>query len=302
MYSPNLANISQKGEYNLNSEQLKYLLALYKEKSLNAASLKCNISYPGMSRAIKTLEKELDISLITRSNKGVEFTPAGKQLVELAEYFFDSLQTIISTNSSSIESPINFITTEALFETYLFSFWTDIKKSSLNVSCKTIDDFSLTIKHLIEDSSSLAFCFVPENTPSLYTDFIFHPIFSSNVYCVCSKKHPLANNPQITYEILNNFTCVKRAENGPSFENTIYTKSATILEKYIEHGLGFSLAHRFPIFPYSYPYIKNSVLIPVIDLPANNLCIFYHKDLKMNSSIEALFNSICKYMNIYNND
>lgn len=60
--------------------QLSYFLAVAEELSFTAAALKCNVSQPPISRAVKELEELLGIRLIDRSTHHVALTPAGERL------------------------------------------------------------------------------------------------------------------------------------------------------------------------------------------------------------------------------
>ena len=50
------------------------LICLYQEQNISKASAKLYISQQGLSRQIQVLENELNVSLFTRSNSGVEPT------------------------------------------------------------------------------------------------------------------------------------------------------------------------------------------------------------------------------------
>lgn len=65
-------------------EYLEYLLTVEKTNSLTAASRNLYISQQSLSAAIKNLEKEFDVSILTRSVQGVTFTENGKIILEFA--------------------------------------------------------------------------------------------------------------------------------------------------------------------------------------------------------------------------
>ena len=55
--------------------QLKYVITVAGESSLNVAAKKLFISQPSLSTAIKTLEKEIGIEIFRRSKSGIMLTP-----------------------------------------------------------------------------------------------------------------------------------------------------------------------------------------------------------------------------------
>lgn len=65
-------------------EQLEYLLQINKDKSLNRAAQTLNISVQALSLSLNSLEKELGITIFTRSPKGVSLTDDGKEVLHFA--------------------------------------------------------------------------------------------------------------------------------------------------------------------------------------------------------------------------
>ena len=68
-------------------EQLKYIMAIKKEKSINMVGKKNNISQQKISYAILSLENELGVKIFNRNAKGVQMTRIGNEVAEFAENF-----------------------------------------------------------------------------------------------------------------------------------------------------------------------------------------------------------------------
>ena len=73
-------------------QQLRYLIEVADKGSINKAARSLYISQPSLSNAIKDMEKEIQINIFKRTNKGVRVTVEGaeflvyaKQIVEQAE-------------------------------------------------------------------------------------------------------------------------------------------------------------------------------------------------------------------------
>ena len=58
----------------------KIFIAVAKHKNITKASEELYISQPAISNSIKELEKQLEIELFFRKNKGVELTVFGQEL------------------------------------------------------------------------------------------------------------------------------------------------------------------------------------------------------------------------------
>ena len=62
-------------------QQLTYVVEISKCGSINKAAHKLFLSQSGISTAVRELEEELGIKFFVRSNRGVEFTPEGKEFL-----------------------------------------------------------------------------------------------------------------------------------------------------------------------------------------------------------------------------
>ena len=65
-------------------QQLEYIVEISKCGSINKAAQKLFLSQSGISTAVRELENELGIRVLARSNRGVEFTPEGKEFLSYA--------------------------------------------------------------------------------------------------------------------------------------------------------------------------------------------------------------------------
>lgn len=65
-------------------QQLLYVVEISKCGSINKAAHKLFLSQSGISASVRELEEELGIRFFERSNRGVEFTPDGKEFLSYA--------------------------------------------------------------------------------------------------------------------------------------------------------------------------------------------------------------------------
>ena len=65
--------------------ELKYIVAVAREKHFGKAAEACHVSQPTLSLAIKKLEEELDLKLFERSATEVTVTPLGNEIVLQAQ-------------------------------------------------------------------------------------------------------------------------------------------------------------------------------------------------------------------------
>lgn len=68
----------------MNIAQIKYVLEIYKTKSISKAAENLYMGQPNLSRAIKELEDDLNIKIFNRTKKGIEVTADGEEFVQQA--------------------------------------------------------------------------------------------------------------------------------------------------------------------------------------------------------------------------
>lgn len=65
----------------MNLQEIRYLVAVAEHRHFGRAAEACNVSQPTLSSQIRKLEDELGVTLIERTNKRVEMTPVGSQIL-----------------------------------------------------------------------------------------------------------------------------------------------------------------------------------------------------------------------------
>ena len=65
--------------------ELRYVVAVARERHFGRAAGKCHVSQPTLSVAIKKLEDKLGVALFERNASEVAMTPIGVRIVEQAQ-------------------------------------------------------------------------------------------------------------------------------------------------------------------------------------------------------------------------
>jgi len=74
--------------------ELRYIVAVAREKHFGRAAEACFVSQPTLSVAIKKLEEELDVKLFERGSNEVSVTPLGEAIVRQAQAVLEQAQAI----------------------------------------------------------------------------------------------------------------------------------------------------------------------------------------------------------------
>lgn len=74
--------------------ELKYIVAVARERHFGRAAEACFVSQPTLSVAIRKLEDELGVQLFERGSTEISVTPTGQQIVEQAQRVLEQTNTI----------------------------------------------------------------------------------------------------------------------------------------------------------------------------------------------------------------
>jgi LysR family hydrogen peroxide-inducible transcriptional activator len=74
--------------------ELRYIVALAREKHFGRAAEACFVSQPTLSVAAKKLEKELGVALFERGKTEVAVTPIGERIVEQVRRLLEQLEGV----------------------------------------------------------------------------------------------------------------------------------------------------------------------------------------------------------------
>ena len=74
--------------------ELKYIVAVARERHFGRAAEACFVSQPTLSVAVKKLEDELDVKIFERGGAEVSVTPLGEQIVRQAQQVIEQASAI----------------------------------------------------------------------------------------------------------------------------------------------------------------------------------------------------------------
>lgn len=191
-------------------QQLKYVIEVAKAKSISEAAKKLFISQPSLTNAIKELEKEMNITIFLRTNKGILISKEGeiflgyaRQVLEQAYLLEEKYlkqdkrkqQFCVSTQhySFAVNAFVDIIK-EYGHDEYDFSFREtqtyeiieDVTRMKSEIGVLYINDFNkLVIQKILKEHN-----------------LIFHSLIVVKPHIFISSKNPLAKKKKVTMEEL----------------------------------------------------------------------------------------------------
>lgn len=170
--------------------------------SLSQAAAYCNYSQSAVSQIIRSLEKELQVTLLTRSHAGVRLTSDGKSLTPYIEELARSFDLLYRKTREihGIESGMVRIGTFSSISTHiLVPILDDFRKEYPNIRIELHHGDNKTIEDAIgRGIVDLGFANLPVSK-----DFEAIPIYTDPFVIVMPEDHPLAKEEEISLEELS---------------------------------------------------------------------------------------------------
>ena len=208
-------------------QQLRYVVEVAKHKSMNKAAAELFISQPSLSNAIKDLEKEIHISIFSRSNRGIVPTPEGEEFLGYARQMLEQYQLIEQRyiESDSFKKKFSVSTQHYTFAVEAFialarSFGMDKYEFAIHET-KTKD----VIENVRLRKSEVGIIYKNDFNDKFISkilreaDLEFCPLFECHLYVFMSRFHPLSKKERIDFEELQPYPCLS-FEQGDS--NSFY--------------------------------------------------------------------------------
>jgi len=170
---------------------LRYFLAVAEELHFRKAADKLFISQPGLSRQIQQLEDHLQATLLTRNNRKVELTAAGKHLYSQSKHWLETIQLGLEKTKllhDGSEGTLKLGYVGSAMQNVIPSLLKQFKKnhSSIKFSLSELDN-SMQIDALLEGQIDLGFVRLSQVPKSLEMKTIL-----TEPFClVLPKKHLL---------------------------------------------------------------------------------------------------------------
>ena len=197
-------------------QQLRYVVTIAEIGTISKAAEELFVSQPSLTKALKELEKEMQITIFDRTNKGIHVSREGeiflgyaRQVMEQFELldaryisksdvkkkFSVSMQHYTFAVNAFVEMVKQYGMDEyefAVHETKTHEVVEDVKNGKSEIGILYLNDFNRKVLEKIFMESMLE----------------FHPLLECNVYVYMSKLHPLAHKDKIALEELKDYPCL----------------------------------------------------------------------------------------------
>lgn len=200
--------------------QLKYIIAVSKENSLNDAAKKLFISQPSLSAAVHSLEEELGFDIFIRSKSGITLTPKGIEFLGYARSVVEQYDILDAKYISKSNVKRSFHVSMQHYTFAVNAFVELIKQYGMDEYEFEIHETKTheVIENVKNQRSELGVIYMNEYNKTVLGKILseaglkFTPLFDCGIYAYMSKNNPLASKKEVTMEDLDEYPCLAFAQ------------------------------------------------------------------------------------------
>ena len=241
---------------NINLELYKTFYYVAKNESISRAANELLISQPAISKAIKTLEDQLNTNLFIRKRDGVELTEAGETIykkIKDAMDLINSAENDLKTLTNMESGAINIGASKTIIHEFLMPYIKSFHKAHPNINIKIYTDkTSDIIKKAKMGIIDVIFTNLPYNLPQEFNEFKLidlHDCFVANEDFseYKNKKLTIKDLENLQLLVLTKGTATRIRLDNFCEENNIHIKptmefsSNTLIKEFTEEGFGIGL-------------------------------------------------------------
>ena len=285
--------------------ELRYILAVARERHFGRAAESCHVSQPSLSVAVKKLEDELQVKIFERRSNEVTLTPTGAAIVEEAEQILtrcDKLRECAAQGRDPLTGALRlgviYTIAPYLIPNLVSSIRANVPMMPLILSENYTSALLEQLKNGTIDCAVLA---LPIAQPGL----MMQPLYDEDFVAAVPADHPIAKSPSLVREqlkeepmlLLGSGHCFrdqildfcsemartddfnKRAVEGTSLQTLVYM---------VSQGLGITILPASAV-----PYYTPNPMIKIIEfekpnVPRRRVVLVWRKSFPRLAAIEAV--------------
>ena len=196
--------------------QLRYVVALSEENSINDAAKKLFVSQPALTAALKTLEEEVGFDIFLRTKSGISLTVKGIEFLGYAKSVLEQYNILESKFIDGKNTKRSFSVSMQHYTFAVQAFVAVIKQYGMDEYEFEIHETKTheVIDNVKNQRSELGVIYENEFNKSVLTRILgeanlqFTPLFDCGIYAYMSKSNPLSKKKKVTLKDLEKYPCL----------------------------------------------------------------------------------------------
>ena len=204
----------------MNILHMKYAVEVARAGSLSKAAKTLLIAQPNLSRSIKELEADLGIAIFDRSARGMMLTPEGQEFIGYAKNILRQIDQVenLYKDASASKQRFSISVPRASYISEAFArFSCRISDQPAELFYKETNS-QRAIRNLLEHDFRLGIIRYADNYDRYFRAMLDEKQLHYETICeftyelIMSREHPLAHQPEITFEDLRPFIEIAHAD------------------------------------------------------------------------------------------
>ena len=196
--------------------QLKYVIEISKQNSINEAAKSLFISQPSLTAALKSLEQEVGFDIFIRTNSGITLTVKGEEFLGYAKSVVEQYDILDAKYISKSNVKRTFQVSMQHYTFALNAFISVVKQYGMDEyefevhETRTHD----VIDNVKSQKSEIGVLYMNDYNRTVLEKILrdaglkFTPLFDCSIYAYMSKSNPLAKKKQVTMKDLDEYPCL----------------------------------------------------------------------------------------------
>jgi len=241
--------------------ELRYIVALAREKHFGKAAIACHVSQPTLSVSVKKLEHELGVQIFERRANEVMLTPTGERIVQQAQLTLESANTVKTVAQQGKDQLVGPLKMGAIYTIgpYLFpELIPTLRKQAANMPLLIEENFTAVLSSKLKNGElDVIVIALPYEEQGIVT----LPLYEEPFVVLMPAGHPMTQRKLIKSEHLENETvlllgeghcfrqhvleacpsCVPRAVSEGELPHTVEGSSLETIRHMVVSGLGVTV-------------------------------------------------------------
>ena len=182
--------------------ELKYIVAVARERHFGKAAEACYVSQPTLSVAVKKLEEELDVKLFERSANEVTVTPLGEEIVRQAQSVLEqaaNIKDIAKRGKDPLAGPLKLGVIYTIAPYLLPDLVRQVITHSPQMPLVLQENFTVKLLEMLR-TGEIDCAILAEPFPD--TGLAIAPLYDEPFFAAVPTSHALAAHDSVTTEAL----------------------------------------------------------------------------------------------------
>lgn len=200
--------------------ELKYIVAVARERHFGKAAEACYVSQPTLSVAVKKLEEELDVKLFERSANEVTVTPLGEEIVRQAQSVLEqaaNIKDIAKRGKDPLAGPLKLGVIYTIAPYLLPDLVRQVITHSPQMPLVLQENFTVKLLEMLR-TGDIDCAILAEPFPD--TGLAIAPLYDEPFFAAVPTSHALAAHDTVTTEALKKETMLLLG-NGHCFRDHV---------------------------------------------------------------------------------